>query len=43
MSLNKRVHPTNITVVTDQIKRRKREKKTKRKAIEKGLIEEYLN
>jgi hypothetical protein len=40
---NKKVHLTNIIAVIDQIKRRKKAKKTKRKAIEKELREEYLN
>lgn len=43
MYQNKKVHLTNIIAVIDRIKRRKKVKKIKRKAIEKEPIEEYLN
>lgn len=43
MFQNKKVLLTNITVATDQIKKRRKAKKTKRKAIEKELKEVYLD
>ena len=43
MLQNKKVLLTNITAATDQIKKRRKVKKTKRKAIEKEQKEDYLD